>query len=381
MWNRKLFKRTAKAQVSNVFLIFLMFIGIVFAIGLIYTLGSGFSMYSSLIGRTSRYYSNSPEQILKLILSLFTASIVWSLLLLAVRIARGYYELKSCMMSAHDGQKVEIGRMFKTGSWKEFFSYFVKTLIAALIIGGVSFVGTLIIGIIFGIGAATTVGSSIGSQSYQPLQGLGIVGIIALVLSVALSIYLIILKYQLMLVKYIALDQPDLGIWATIKLSAAAMKGNKWHMFVMQLSFIGWYLLVFITFGILSIYVNPYYALAETHAFRGVIGTNQGAYTSESAPLPAAPVMPVIPPAAPAAPEMQNRYAAPAAPEQPAQALPVVPPAVPQAQDTAAPVETSNDTAEDSFETFEGMKFCPNCGAELTAHDNKFCTHCGARLR
>ena len=48
------------------------------------------------------------------------------------------------------------------------------------------------------------------------------------------------------------------------------MHGNKWETFVLDLSFIGWYLLSMLTVGILSIfYVNPYIEStnAELYAF------------------------------------------------------------------------------------------------------------------
>lgn len=36
------------------------------------------------------------------------------------------------------------------------------------------------------------------------------------------------------------------------------MKGHKWELFVLSLSFIGWYLLVALTCGILSLWIVPY---------------------------------------------------------------------------------------------------------------------------
>ncbi len=40
------------------------------------------------------------------------------------------------------------------------------------------------------------------------------------------------------------------------------MDGHKWEYFVMILSFIGWGLVVLITFGIAAIWVQPYYTLS-----------------------------------------------------------------------------------------------------------------------
>lgn len=44
-----------------------------------------------------------------------------------------------------------------------------------------------------------------------------------------------------------------------ITLSRRMMDGYKWKYFLLHLSFIGWLLLVIITFGIALFYVGPYY--------------------------------------------------------------------------------------------------------------------------
>ena len=50
---------------------------------------------------------------------------------------------------------------------------------------------------------------------------------------------------------------------SALKLSMRIMKGHKWELFVFQLSYIGWFLLTLITFGLVEIfYVSPYYEIA-----------------------------------------------------------------------------------------------------------------------
>lgn len=49
--------------------------------------------------------------------------------------------------------------------------------------------------------------------------------------------------------------------------SRQLMKGNKWKLFCMDFSFIGWYLLGTITFGIAMLYVAPYHASARASFF------------------------------------------------------------------------------------------------------------------
>lgn len=62
---------------------------------------------------------------------------------------------------------------------------------------------------------------------------------------------------------YIWVDETKTDTLDVIKESKRMMKGYKWDFFVFQLSFIGWYLLVGITFGIAAIYVVPYNTLAQ----------------------------------------------------------------------------------------------------------------------
>ena len=58
---------------------------------------------------------------------------------------------------------------------------------------------------------------------------------------------------------YILSDCPNVKAKDALKLSMRMMKGHKWEMFVMELSFLGWGILSALTFGILSIfYVDPY---------------------------------------------------------------------------------------------------------------------------
>ena len=60
---------------------------------------------------------------------------------------------------------------------------------------------------------------------------------------------------------YLMADHKDMGAATAQRESMALMYGHKWEYFVLQLSFIPWFLLVSLTFGIALIYVGPYYSL------------------------------------------------------------------------------------------------------------------------
>ncbi|MBP5204117.1 DUF975 family protein [bacterium] len=76
----------------------------------------------------------------------------------------------------------------------------------------------------------------------------------------------ILKTYSYALVPYILADKRYKGLSAmeVLKLSEKLMKGHRWDYFVLQLSFIGWYILCPFTLGILYIWVVPYSTLAFT---------------------------------------------------------------------------------------------------------------------
>lgn len=62
---------------------------------------------------------------------------------------------------------------------------------------------------------------------------------------------------------YILSDNPGTPAMKAIERSQEMMRGHKWQLFCLQLSFIGWYLLVGLTCGLAAIYVAPYMASAN----------------------------------------------------------------------------------------------------------------------
>ena len=60
------------------------------------------------------------------------------------------------------------------------------------------------------------------------------------------------------LVFYVKLDNPELSPTEVIKKSKQMMKGHKWDLFVLELSFLGWAILGVFTFGILYLWLIPY---------------------------------------------------------------------------------------------------------------------------
>lgn len=69
----------------------------------------------------------------------------------------------------------------------------------------------------------------------------------------------IIKRYSYKMVPYILAENPDTGSKEAFRLSIEMMKGNKFRAFLLDLSFIGWYVLNILTLGILRwVYILPY---------------------------------------------------------------------------------------------------------------------------
>ena len=68
----------------------------------------------------------------------------------------------------------------------------------------------------------------------------------------------IIKAYAYRMVPYILADNPKMDTSEAIALSRKMMDGQKWNAFVLDLSFLGWYLLGALALGIGTLFVHPY---------------------------------------------------------------------------------------------------------------------------
>lgn len=80
-------------------------------------------------------------------------------------------------------------------------------------------------------------------------------------------VFMIIKSYAYSQAELILFDRVEEGHeldpFAIIKESKTLMSGRKFDLFILQLSFLGWYILTALTFGLLTIYVLPYRLTAE----------------------------------------------------------------------------------------------------------------------
>ena len=80
----------------------------------------------------------------------------------------------------------------------------------------------------------------------------------------------IVKSYSYSMSMYILAENKGMGALECINESKAMTDGHKWELFVLQLSFIGWFLLGCITFGIAYIWVVPYMNATFANAYESL---------------------------------------------------------------------------------------------------------------
>jgi uncharacterized membrane protein len=73
---------------------------------------------------------------------------------------------------------------------------------------------------------------------------------------------------------YIMEENPYMSIQEAIQKSKDMMSGNKWRLFCLNLSFIGWLILSAFTLGIGLLWLNPYISAAHAAFYNDVSGKN-----------------------------------------------------------------------------------------------------------
>ena len=73
----------------------------------------------------------------------------------------------------------------------------------------------------------------------------------------------IIAAYRYAMAPYLLAEHPEMTVNEAIEGSKTIMAGNKWRLFCLQLSFIGWYLLGLLALGVGVLFVTPYSQAAD----------------------------------------------------------------------------------------------------------------------
>ncbi|MBQ9932127.1 MAG: DUF975 family protein [Firmicutes bacterium] len=113
-----------------------------------------------------------------------------------------------------------------------------------------------------------------------------VMGIFVFLWTLLLIIPGFIALYRYSMAFQILADNPDIKIMDAIRLSSRMMFGNKWKLFCLNLSFIGWFLLGYLTLGIGLIYVQPYQTSAQVAFYEMICGRLEIQHVAEPGPGP-----------------------------------------------------------------------------------------------
>ena len=102
------------------------------------------------------------------------------------------------------------------------------------------------------------------------LSGLLIVIFVILISIPTLCIGGIILGLAYTMVPFIIHDNPDMSAGDVLKTSRLMMRGHKWQLFVLELTFIGWAILCILSCGIGFLWLTPYQYAAIAHFYEDV---------------------------------------------------------------------------------------------------------------
>ncbi|WP_216855813.1 DUF975 family protein [Paenibacillus qinlingensis] len=92
----------------------------------------------------------------------------------------------------------------------------------------------------------------------------------------------IVKSYAYSMVPYILGDNPTIGRKRAVQLSNQMTRGHKWQMFVLDLSFIGWFILGVLALGVGVLFVLPYYNSTKAELY--VVLRQQALYDGLSNP-------------------------------------------------------------------------------------------------
>lgn len=96
-------------------------------------------------------------------------------------------------------------------------------------------------------------------------------GIFIFLWSLLLIVPGIIKSFAYSMTYYVLADNPSMTATEARKRSIELMRGNKWRLFCLQFSFIGWWLLCGLTLGILSFWITPYLQTATAEFYQSLL--------------------------------------------------------------------------------------------------------------
>lgn len=125
-----------------------------------------------------------------------------------------------------------------------------------------------------------------GFSVYLKVLGLHILSMLAIMLGTTLLIVPgIIISLMFSQAYYILAEDDDKSIIQCLRESYQMMKGHKWELFIFQLSFLGWIILVVVTLGLAAIWVEPYIQVTFANYYLELKGSSENILDSDDSKI------------------------------------------------------------------------------------------------
>ena len=145
-------------------------------------------------------------------------------------------------------------------------------LVARLALGGAMSMGraTYSLNLIDGV-EAEFADLFVGFRRFYDALIMNVVSILMVFLGMLLFVVPgIILGYAYAMAPYILAETPDISGTEALRLSRQMMKGHKWELFWLELTFIGWSILAAFTLGLGNLALAPYQGVSKASFYRDV---------------------------------------------------------------------------------------------------------------
>ena len=170
--------------------------------------------------------------------------------------------------------------MGESASIKDLFAYYKTRLGTGMLATFLFYLFTLLWSCLFVFAAALAI-AGLGvvlillGVDFSGMPGMILIFVMILsALSFAVFPLTLMMAYRYALTFYLLADDDTLGAVAAIRKSKELMKGNKWKMFCLDMSFIGWQLLGAMACGVGAYFVAPYVGNANAHFYCELVGKN-----------------------------------------------------------------------------------------------------------
>lgn len=156
--------------------------------------------------------------------------------------------------------------------------------IAVVIVFGIGFFITILPLVIIGAVGTAEKEHHIGVSAQQASSvGLGWVTWVAVIIVLLLLVPCVIYSYTYSQVVIITIETQSGNIKEIFKTSRMIMRGNKWKLFGLQISFIGWFILSLFTIYIGLLWLLPYFITAQIEFYRNIAsGNNKNNFQSSA---------------------------------------------------------------------------------------------------